>query len=247
MSTLKNTTLWVSIIAAIAVIAFASIFAAAYRYKYNVSQTISVTGNAMQDFESDIVKWSASFNRKSTNLSEASQQLEQDRVLVRAFLTGKQISEAEIVFDAVRINREFSYQTDANGNRFNTFTGYSLTQKVSIDSRDLDQVENVSREISELISQGIELSSDAPNYYFSGLEDLKLELISAASENAKSRAENIAQRAGTSLGALTKADLGVFQITGQNENEEYSYGGTFNTRSRKKTANITVKTNYLTR
>ena len=151
------------------------------------------------------------------------------------------------MFDAVRINREFSYQTDANGNRFNTFTGYSLTQKVSVDSRDLDQVENVSREISELISQGIELSSDAPNYYFSGLEDLKLELISAASENAKSRAENIAQRAGTSLGALTKADLGVFQITGQNENEEYSYGGTFNTRSRKKTANITVKTNYLTR
>jgi hypothetical protein len=38
--------------------------------------------------------------------------------------------------------------------------------------------------------------------------------------------------------------MGVFQITGQNENEEYSYGGAFNTSSINKTATITVKTEY---
>ncbi|MCL8000660.1 SIMPL domain-containing protein, partial [Brucella sp. 21LCYQ03] len=83
--------------------------------------------------------------------------------------------------------------------------------------------------------------------YFSGLEDLKLQLISQASENAKLRAQNIATESATSLGQLVKADLGIFQITGQNDNEEYSYGGAFNTSSRSKTANITVKASYLAR
>jgi len=111
----------------------------------------------------------------------------------------------------------------------------------------LDKVDNASREISTLISQGLELSSNSPSYYYSKLEDLKLELISQASQNAKQRATNIAEEAGSSLGNLIKADLGIFQITGQNDNEEYSYGGAFNTTSRSKTANITVKASYLAR
>ncbi|MFX5498413.1 SIMPL domain-containing protein, partial [Acinetobacter baumannii] len=79
-----------------------------------------------------------------------------------------------------------------NGNSYNTFTGFSLSQSVSIESKDLDKVEVASREISALISQGVELSSKQPNYYYSKLEDLKLSLIAEASKNAKSRAENIA-------------------------------------------------------
>ncbi|MFZ4262923.1 SIMPL domain-containing protein [Sphingobacterium sp. HJSM2_6] len=241
---MKNNSVIISIISALAVIIFAWIFSNAYQYKYKNSNTINVTGNAKTDFESDIVKWSASYSRKSMNLSEASEQLKNDRDLVRDFLVRKGIKESEILFNAVNINREFSYFTDQNGNSHNTFNGYSLSQNVSIESKELDKVDNASREISTLISQGIELSSNTPNYYYSGLEDLKLKLISQASQNAKSRADNIAKEAGSSLGELVKADLGIFQITGQNDNEEYSYGGAYNTTSRSKTANITVKVSY---
>jgi len=241
---MKSTTVIVSIIAAIAIIGAAFVLGNAYKYKYKVNNTINVTGNAKKDFESDIVKWSASYSRKSINLSEASEQLKQDRDLVKNFLIQKGIKESEILFDAVNIIRDFSYHTDERGNSYNTFTGYSLNQTVSVESRDLDKVDNASREISALISQGVELASNAPNYYYSKLEDLKLALIAEASQNAKVRAENIAKESGSSLGSLLKADLGVFQITGQNNNEDFSYGGVFNTTSRAKTANITVKVSY---
>ncbi|MFD2598927.1 SIMPL domain-containing protein [Sphingobacterium corticis] len=244
---MKNSNIVISLIAAFAIISFAWIFGSAYKFKYNNSNTINVTGNAKKDFESDIVKWSASFSRKSMDLSSASEQLRKDRDLVKNFLVQRGIQEKEILFNAVNINREFNYNRDSDGNSYNTFTGYNLSQQVSIESKDLDKVDNASREISGLISQGVELSSNAPSYYFSGLEDLKLELISQASENAKLRANNIATESGSSLGNLVKADLGIFQITGQNDNEEYSYGGAFNTTSRSKTANITVKTSYLAR
>lgn len=241
---MKSNSFIVSLIAGIALIIFAWILGDAYKYKYRVSNNINVTGNARMDFESDIVKWTAYFSRKSMDLSVASEQLGRDRQLVRDFLIGQGIAAEEILFDAVNINREFSYNYDNNGRSYQTFTGYSLSQNVSVESRDLDKVDNASREISTLISQGIELSSQSPSYYYSKLEDLKLELISQASDNARQRAHNIAKEAGSSLGKLVKADLGIFQITGQNDNEEYSYGGVFNTTSRNKTANITVRASF---
>lgn len=241
---MKSTGIAISVVAAIGLVVSAFVMANAYKYKYRVNNTINVTGNAKKDFESDIVKWTASYSRKSMDLSEASEQLKRDRDLVKAFLVQKGIKENEILFEAVNIMKDFSYHTDERGNSYNTFSGYSLTQVLSVESKDLDKVDNASREISTLISQGVELSSNSPSYYYSKLEDLKLSLIAEASQNAKARAENIAKESGSSLGSLLKADLGIFQITGQNDNEDFSYGGVFNTSSRLKTANITVKTSY---
>lgn len=241
---MKSTGIVISIVAAIGLLASAFVLANAYKYKYRVNNTINVTGNAKKDFESDIVKWTASYSRKSMDLSEASEQLKRDRELVKSFLIQRGIKENEILFNAVNILKDFSYHTDERGNSYNTFSGYSLTQMVSIESKDLDKVDNASREISTLISQGVELSSNSPNYYYSKLEDLKLSLIAEASQNAKARAENIAKESGSSLGELIKADLGIFQITGQNDNEDFSYGGVFNTTARSKTANITIKASY---
>lgn len=241
---MRSNGILITLIAVIGIIGATCILGSAYKYKYRVNNTINVTGNAKKDFEADIVKWSATFSKKSMDLSSASEELKNDRELVKKFLVEKGVKENEILFNAVNISRDFSYQRDNNGNSYNTFTGYNLTQTVSVESKELNIVDNVSREISALISQGIELSSNNPSYYYSKLEDLKLALIGEASQNAKARAENIAKESGISLGDLKKADLGIFQITGQNDNEEYSYGGAFNVTSRYKTANITVKSSY---
>ena len=67
------------------------------------------------------------------------------------------------------------------------------------------------------------------------------DMLAKATMDARARAENITEFAGVELGDVIEADMGVFQITGQNSNEEYSWGGTFNTSSKYKTASITVK------
>jgi hypothetical protein len=71
-------------------------------------------------------------------------------------------------------------------------------------------------------------------------------MIEAATTDAKERADKIAENAGSSLGELKDAEMGVFQITGQNTSEDYSWGGSFNTSSKKKTANITIRLKYAT-
>lgn len=223
------------------------IAANAYKYKYKSTQTISVTGNALKDFDADIVKWRATFSRSGFDLSSASEMLKEDRNKVNDFLLAQGIKADNITFESVSIRKTFSYEYDSNGNSRQVFTGYTLSQDVTVESLDLDVVDKASREISSLITSGVELNSERPNYYYSKLEDLKLELISNASANARQRAENIADEADTKLGELVKADLGVFQITGRNDNDDYSYGGAFNTKSREKTANVTVRLNFRTK
>lgn len=239
----KNLIIPISIFS-VALIIAAYLIGNAYKYKFNSTHTINVTGNAIKDFDADLVKWRATYSRTDFDLKVASDQLKNDQTIVKNFLISQGIKSNEIVFEAVNISKDINYGTDSNGNSISQFNGYILSQDVTIESKDLDRIEKASREISNLISQGIALNSSNPNYYYSKLEDLKLELIAKASENAKLRAENIATNSGNKLGELIKADLGVFQITGKNDNEDYSYGGAFNTTSRQKTANITVKVSY---
>ena len=103
---------------------------------------------------------------------------------------------------------------------------------------------DISREISALIAQGVSIEAYSPSYYYTKLDDVKLSLIEQASADARMRAEKIADNAGTSIGRVASAKMGVFQITGANSNEEFSAGGSFNTSSRQKKARITMRIEY---
>ncbi|MFN9777630.1 MAG: SIMPL domain-containing protein, partial [Candidatus Kapaibacterium sp.] len=73
---------------------------------------------------------------------------------------------------------------------------------------------------------------------------VKANLLSAASREGRERAQTIATNSGGKIGSLRKAEMGIFQITGQNSNDDYSWSGAFNTTSRFKTASVTVKMEF---
>jgi uncharacterized protein len=185
------------------------------------------------------------FSRTSMDLKDAYGSLKNDEQAVRDYLTKRQIPANEIVFSSIVIDKQFSYNYDQNGRQMGaTFNGYQLRQTVKIESKSLDKVEKLSREITELLQSGIELSSQEPLYYYTKLSDLKINLLAKAAADAYNRATTIANNANSKLGNLRKASMGVFQITGQYSNEDYSYGGAFNTASKNKTATITVRLEY---
>ena len=66
----------------------------------------------------------------------------------------------------------------------------------------------------------------------------------AVGQTAEKRAEQIVENAGGKIKDLQSASLGVFQITAQNANENYSAGGAFNTWSKDKTVSVTVRLKY---
>jgi len=228
----------------ISLIVTALIVANAYKYKFRSAEEISVVGLAEVDFTSDLIVWQGSFQRKSMDLREAYSMLKSDEKAIRTYFSSKNLPDSSMVFSSVGIEKEFDQITDSRGNSISEFSGYRLTQRVKIQSKDLDRIESVSREVTELIQTGIEFQSEEPLYFYTGLSSLKMDLLAKASADAKQRAETIAGSVNSSLDRLKKADMGVFQITGKNSDEDYSYGGAFNTRDKFKTASITIRMDY---
>jgi len=217
----------------------------AYKYRSAAMENIIVTGLAEKDFVSDLIVWNGSYSRKSLELKTAYALLKIDETAIRNYLKGKGIADNEMVFSSVIINKEFNYKRDENGRQVGQeFSGYNLTQTVKVESNNVDKIDKISREATELIESGIEFNSQSPLYYNTKLSEVKMDLLARASADAKVRAETIAKNAGSSLGKLKKATMGVFQITGKNSNEDYSYGGAFNTSSKNKTGSITIKMEF---
>jgi hypothetical protein len=234
-----------TLLIAAAVIITGLILGKAYMSKGKPDDTISVIGLGEESFDSDLIVWRASFSRRSMELKDAYAQLNADIRKVKSYLKSRGISEDEMVFEAADISKEWSNIYDDEGNiRQTIFDGYSLNQSVKVSSKKVNVVEQTSRQVSELIDAGIELNSDAPEYYYTKLAQLKLKMIEAATKDAHERAAKIAENGGGSLGKLMYADMGVFQITAENSSEEYEWGGSFNTSSRRKTASVTIRLKY---
>ncbi|WP_121356108.1 SIMPL domain-containing protein [Flavisolibacter nicotianae] len=236
------------LIIAVAIILAVFLAAATVKYKFKSAETITVTGLAEKDFVADQIVWTGNFVRNGFDLKTAYEEVKRDEGEIKRYLNTAGIADTNIVFSSVNMNRNYEQKYDPNGRVIgSTFTGYNLSESVTVASRNLDVVEKMSRQITNLLQKGIELNSSAPSYYYSRLNELKIDLLAKASADAKARAESIAKNSGALLGDLRKANMGVFQITGKNANEDYSYGGAFNTTSKEKTASITLKVDYQVR
>lgn len=233
-----------AVIFAISIVLAAYFLGNSYVTRANPDGVISVTGSGSENFTSDLIVWEGTYSRMNPDLEQAYNSLNDDKETVRAYLLEKGIKEENIVFNSVNTmeQQENQYQ---NGNYVGSiFKGYELTQSVKIESNDVEKIESVSREITELLNKGVQFNSQPPRYYYTKIADLKIEMISKATEDARLRAEKIAENSGGSLGELKNANMGVFQITGQNSGEDYSWSGAYNTADKKKTASITMRLEY---
>ena len=233
-----------AIIFGISIVLAAYFLGKAYKERANPPQVISVTGLGNENFTSDLIVWEGFFTAFNIDLKTAFEQVNRDKEIVRTYLESKGISSENIIFNSVQTLEQRDNKYD-NGNYIGSiFRGYSLTQSVNIESKDVSLIEKVAREITELLNKGVQFTSSPPRYYYTQLADLKVKMIAQATEDARLRAENIADNAGGTLGDLISAQMGVFQITGQNSDEAFSWGGVYNTSSKKKTASITMRLDY---
>lgn len=234
-----------AIIFGIAIIVSSIMLGKAYVERSRVEGEIQVTGLGEKNFTSDLIVWEGDFRVENYDLKQAYVNLEKNKKIINNYLSKKGVLEENLVFSAVSSRnlskRKYSDSGDYVGD---DFVGFELSQSVEIKSDEVEKIETISREITELLNQGVKFYSQPPRYYYTQLADLKIEMISKATEDARIRAEKIAEFSGGNLGDVESAKMGVFQITGQNSSEDYSWGGTFNTSSKEKTASITMKLVY---
>lgn len=185
-------------------------------------EQITVTGSAQQNIKSDLAVWTSSFSRREAELAPAYKKLREDLAKVKKYLADKGVRESEIM--VFQVSTKPVYRKNERGNDTSDIQGYILTQSVQVKSADVDLVTRLSMESTDLIDQGIEFSSGAPEYYYTKLDELKVEMLAHAAQNAKQRAENMTKATGNRIGLMRSAKMGVFQITPVNSTEVSDWG-----------------------
>lgn len=181
-----------------------------------MGQTIKVTGAAYKPIVSDYAVWQGNISVSAVTLDASYAKMKTDLVKVKTFLKAQGFDDGDYEVGTVSIKKSY--------NRDRQVTGYNLRQGIKIELADVGRITDLSKAGSSLIEKGVEFDSRSPQYIFTGLDALKLDMIQAATENAKLRAERLASATGMKVGAPRSARVGVFQIRPRHSQEVSGYG-----------------------
>lgn len=208
----------------------------------SVGNTLTVTGSAKKPIISDYIKWEGSVSRKSSDLTAAYEAVMEDIAKVREFFDEKNIPEENIEFQPVESSHLSQREKRPDGSETTTYY-WRVTQYFEVHSEDVEGVTKLSAEVTDLIRKGVPVQSYSPNYYYTKIADLRVEMLGEATKDARLRAETIVENGGGTLGPLVSARMGVFQITSRHSTEVSDYG-IYDTSSLEKDITAVVKLTF---
>src|SRR5690606_40793648 len=102
---------------------------------------------------------------------------------------------------------------------------YTASQVITVYSSSIDAVRAAMASLSELGRTGIVFNSDMyqyrPEYLFTGLNEVKPEMIEEATREARAVAEKFAEDSRSSLGKIKNASQGQFSISDRDTNNPH--------------------------
>ncbi|MBU1219581.1 SIMPL domain-containing protein [Myxococcota bacterium] len=210
-------------------------------------RTIKVTGSAKKRIVSDLIGWEATIVSKNMDRTAAYRELANGIDKAQKWLKDRKVKPEEISVSSISVEEKFAVEKQTTGDvqtEKNVFKGYIITQSISVVSKEVSQIEKISREITSLLEQGITIQSSSPRYYYTKIGELKIAMLAEASADARIRAENIvAKTDSTALGKLKKAIMGVININPANSTST-SWGGNNDTSSLEKDIITIVHVEY---
>jgi uncharacterized protein len=207
-----------------------------FRQSRQIQQTVRVVGYGIEEFDSDIVKWSVSFSERvsltGTQEGYKTMAAKLENFHERWKQTGIQTTEFQVF--PINVNREYG----AGGH-----IGYTLDQRIYIISKDIGNVEQLAINPRLFVESGVTFENSTMEFFSSEIEEIKKRLLGKATENAYERAEEITSATDLKVDKLISARAGVFQITEPYSTEVAGYG-IHNTSSARKNIKVTVSAEF---
>jgi hypothetical protein len=215
--------------------------ARAYRARGEAPRTLDVKGMARVRIRSDVAVWQVHVRGEGATLAAAFERLEAGMKGVREFLAKRGFETGEAAEGA--IGTETHYVRDKDGRETREVQGYTLLRGLTVTTGVLERVEEAAGKVTELIGQGLLVVSAQPEYYYTGIGDLKIELLAKASEDARARADAVAGETGCRVAEVVDARMGVLQVT-EPHSTEVSSSGIYDTSTIEKDVRAVVSVTF---
>ncbi|WFS63279.1 SIMPL domain-containing protein [Pseudodesulfovibrio thermohalotolerans] len=171
---------------------------------------VSVKGLAEREVPADLAMWPINFGAGADTLPELDNALAVSRNEIMSFLKEQGLGNAEIMTSAPRImENQYSSPGQQAVNR------YSAQSVITVRSNDIATIKKAMSAAGELVSRGVLLVRNfeyRPTFAFTGLNDIKPDMIAEATRNARSAAKQFAEDSGSRVGGIRRASQGYFSL-----------------------------------
>ena len=199
--------------------------------------TLTVTGSARLAVTADNVIWRSSISQNvgAADLKTGYANIAHDMAAVRSFMQAKGIPDSAIIVSAVTVMEDYSQ----NGGP----KRYTLRQTIEVNSGEVQKVTDIAKNVNELVATGAFFQTDSLEYYYSKLNDVRVNLLTDAVADAKARAQAMAKSSGSRVGKLVSASSGVVQVLSKGSVDVSDYGS-YDTSKIDKEIMVTVRATF---
>lgn len=178
---------------------------------------VTVKGLAEREVPADKVTWSISTTEMGNDLPLLYQRISQQAEKIKQFLISNGLSEKEITINAPTVNDLEANTWSENRKSFR----YTAHTTVTVYTRKVKEVNAAIYRQGDLLEQGVAIESGYPDYELASFQELKPEMMEEAIKAAQKTAEQFAQASGASLGGISTAGQGQFEIEDRDQNTPY--------------------------
>lgn len=174
---------------------------------------VAVKGLAEREVEANKVTWPLTFKEVGNDPTEMYNQIERKNKIVVDFLKAGGLKDEEISVNSPTISDR---QANTYSNEVMTYR-YVAKSVITVTSTNVQKVRTLIGKQSELMRQGVALSAEdydtgSVDYTFTGLNDIKPEMVEEATKNARATAQKFAEDSECELGGIRNATQGQFSI-----------------------------------
>jgi hypothetical protein len=197
------------------------------------NHTISVRGLVEKEVKADKAVWTLNLRYVSNDFEHAHTKINAEREATMAFLRRREFKDEEIERQptTTEIERQSTLTIDKEGREYGQLQAterfrYVVTTSVVVKTSNVDRVKTALGATEELLKSGVVLDGERkgnaanPRYIISTFSTIQPQLLTEATKNALTTAQQFASDAGVALGRIRSANQGMIQVFGSDGNDE---------------------------
>ncbi len=166
-------------------------------------RSVTVRGLAEKDVTANLATWSIAYSATGTDMASVRAEIDQNTAQLRDYFIKLGFKANDLTPIGAGVNQYLN-------NGVNSIT---ITQRMLLRTSDIARAQRAVAGQFDLVRRGVTLQEGSGmRYSFTRLNDIKPEMVAAATKDARAAAEQFAKDSGTRVGGIKSATQGYFSI-----------------------------------